>query len=173
MNAAEKLADPGFGNYMLNGLQEITLPEPPSYRPQTIGWAIFGGVVLLGLILWGIQQYRRWHRNRYRRAALHRLNELEQLTQQSTTRVAALRELSELLKRTALAAYPRQQVAALHGDDWLAFLDRTYNGNGFVQGDGWMLAQLPYQPPETLAQLPRETVVGLFSSVRGWIRFHR
>jgi hypothetical protein len=172
MNAAERLADPEFGSYMLNGLREIILPPPPSYRPQTIGWAILGGIALIALTLWSIQQYRRWHRNRYRRAALHRLTELEQLAQQSTTRVAALRELSELLKRTALAAYPREQVAPLYGDDWLTFLDRTYNGNGFAQGDGRMLAQLPYQPAETIAQLSPETFTGLIATVRQWIIAH-
>jgi hypothetical protein len=173
MNASERLADPEFGSYMLNGLREITLPPPPSYRPQTIGWAILGGIALIALTLWSIQQYRRWHRNRYRRAALHRLTELEQLAQQSTTRVAALRELSELLKRTALAAYPREQVAPLYGDDWLTFLDRTYNGNGFAQGDGRLLAQLAYQPSESLERLPADIIVGLFGNVRRWIRLHR
>lgn len=173
MNASERLADPEFGSYMLNGLREITLPAPPSYRPQTLGWAILGLIALFALTVWSIQQYRRWHRNRYRRTALHRLAELEQLAQQSTTRVAALQELSELLKRTALAAYPREQVAPLYGDDWLAFLDRTYQGKDFTQGDGQLLAQLPYQPLESLAQSPSEAVFGLFGSVRGWIRFHK
>jgi hypothetical protein len=173
MNASERLADPEFGSYMLNGLREITLPPPPSYRPQTIGWAILGGIALIALALWSIQQYRRWHRNRYRRAALHRLTELEQLAQQSTTRVAALQELSELLKRTALAAYPREQVAPLYGDDWLAFLDSTCSGNGFVQGDGRLLAQLAYQPLESLERLPSDAIVGLFGNVRRWISFHR
>jgi len=172
MNASERLADPEFGSYMLNGLREITLPPPPSYRPQTIGWAILGGIALLALTVWSIQQYRRWHRNRYRRAALHRLTELEQLAQQSTTRVAALQELSELLKRTALAAYPREQVASLHSDAWLAFLDNTYPGNDFTQEPGRFLAKLTYQAPDAVGQLSSETCNNLIAITRRWLTTH-
>ncbi|MGV2828014.1 DUF4381 domain-containing protein [Myxosarcina sp. GI1(2024)] len=173
MTAAERLTDPSFGNYMLNGLREIALPEPPNYRPQTVGWAILAGVALLGLMLWGIQCYRIWRQNRYRRAALKRLAELERLSRQSSTKTEALRELPALLKRTALTVYPREQVAQLYGDDWLTFLDSTYNGDDFIRGDGRLLSQLPYQPPEAIAQLSALVVNGLISAARNWIASHQ
>lgn len=173
MNATERLADPGFGSYMLNGLREITLPELPSYRPQTIGWAILAGIALLGLALWSLQKYRIWHRNSYRRAALQRLAELEPLSQQPITQAKALKELSELLKRTALAAYPREQVAQLYGDAWLTFLESTYPGNHFTQGSGHLLSKLPYLPPEALNQLPAEAVKNLITTTRAWITTHQ
>jgi len=172
MNAAEKLADPGFGNYMLNGLQEITLPEPPSYRPQTLGWKILVVIGLILLVLWSIQRYQIWHRNRYRRAALKQLKELEQHSQDLSNRVEVLKELPVLLKRTALAAYPREQVASLHGNEWLTFLDNTYPGNDFTQGNGQLLAQLAYQPPQAIAQLPAETFTDLIATTRRWITRH-
>jgi len=172
MNAAERLADPSFGNYMLNGLREIALPEPPSYRPQTIGWAILAVTCLLALTLWSLQQYRSWQRNRYRRVALRQLAELEQRARQPATRAAALQELSKLLKRTALATYPRDRVARLHGESWLAFLDRTYDGNDFANGRGQHLVQFSYQPPDTIARLSLETIDGAIASVRDWIVRH-
>lgn len=172
MNAAERLADPGFGNYMLNGLREITLPEPPSYRPQTLGWAILGSLVLLGIVIGSFQQYRHWRRNRYRRAALKQLAALEQHVQQSATRIDALQALSQLLKRTALAAYPREQVAQLYGENWLSFLDATYNGTGFTQGEGRLLSELAYRHPGAIAQLSDEEIDGLMDAAGRWIRGH-
>jgi hypothetical protein len=173
MNATDRLADPGFGNYMLNGLREVTLPEPPSYRPQTMGWVILAIAGLLLLSLWSIQRYRTWRKNRYRRAALHQLKSLEQLAQDPSHRLEALRALPILLKRTALAAYSRDQVASLHSDDWLAFLDQTHPGNDFTQGDGRLLVQLAYQSPTAIAQLSSETVAQLISISRTWIAHHR
>jgi len=40
--------------------------------------------------------------------------------------VPALRALPELLKRTALAAWPRSDVARLSGSRWLSFLEKAY-----------------------------------------------
>ena len=173
MNASERLADPSFGNYMLNGLREISLPEPPSYLPQTIGWAILGGIMLVALMLWGIILYQSWRRNRYRRLALLRLQELEQGAYQADTQATTLKELPILLKQTALAAYPRKQVASLSSDRWLTFLDNTYNGQGFTQGEGHLLAEIAYQPAEAIAQLPSEKVSNLISLVRNWIAHHQ
>ena len=171
MNAAERLADPDFGNYMVHGLREIALPEPPSYRPQTIGWAILAGLALLGLLIWGIQRYRRWRRDRYRRAALQRLAALEKLA--PVDQATALTQLPLLLKQTALAAYPREQVAQLSGKTWLTFLDGTYPGQSFTQGSGCLLAQLPYQPPAHLRQLPAANVTALIAAARTWIATHQ
>ncbi|MBN8910366.1 MAG: DUF4381 family protein, partial [Rhodospirillales bacterium] len=50
----------------------------------------------------------RWRRNRYRRAALRELGRLPR-----TGNVVPA--LAALLKRTALAAFPRERVAALTG----------------------------------------------------------
>jgi len=173
MTPAQRLNDPGFGNYMLNGLQEISLPQPPSYQPQTIGWAILAGIITLGLIGWGVQRYRLWFRNRYRRAALQRLAQLESLAQQASTQAAALQALSGLLKQTALAVYPREQVAHLSGEDWLNFLDCTYPGQGFTRGRGRLLCHLAYQSPVAIAQLPPDQVTGLMATAHDWIKHHR
>ncbi len=73
--------------------------------------------------------------------------------------------LAEILRRTALVAFPRADVAALHGERWLDFLDRTYGGCGFRNGPGRAVATAPYArfvgPPD-LAPLAFE-----------WVRGHR
>lgn len=169
MKAADKLSEPGFGNVMLNGLHEIELPEPPSYRPQTIGWAILLAIALVAIVILGSLCYRNWQANRYRREALHRLAELEQAAMKIETRSSALVELPLLLRQTALSAFPREEIVQLSGESWLKFLDQSYGGSAFTQGTGQLIAQLAYQPPLALDRIPNETVINLIGLVRTWI----
>ena len=53
-------------------------------------------------------------------------------------------QLSLLVRRTALAAFPREQIAPLSGAAWLAFLDRSSGGTEFSRGPGRWLASAPY-----------------------------
>ena len=76
--------------------------------------------------------------NAYRRAGLAELLRLKSLsTGNELSQVAAV---SELLKRVALAAWPRQVVASLTGKAWLQFLDQTTGGITFTSGPGSILA---------------------------------
>ena len=79
-----------------------------------------------------------------------------------------LAELSLLVRRTALAAFPRETVAPLAGPAWLAFLDRSYGGQGFSLGAGRLLVSALYQraPPDSTE------VRSLADLVRKWIRVH-
>ncbi len=45
-----------------------------------------------------------------------------------------VRGLSRLLRRFALARFPRTMVAGLTGDAWLGFLDRIPDDNAFIPG---------------------------------------
>lgn len=71
---------------------------------------------------------------------------------------AYLRALSVLLRRVVLARLPKEQVAAIGGDAWLALLDRIADSNEFSQGVGRVLDDGPYAPsvsfdPEALHSL--------------------
>ena len=96
----------------LEGLLEIGLPPPVSYAPETAGWWILLAALLLAALLLAWRWRRSWTANRYRREALAELAALE-----AGPGGAAL--LPELVKRTALAAAPREKVAALSGEKWL------------------------------------------------------
>lgn len=100
---------------LLELLEPIPEPTPISYWPETAAWGwVLAVLVCLALAL-GAKALARWRANAYRRAALSELRGLAD----------APSEQAKLLRRTALVAFPRQDVASLIGDDWLGFLDRT------------------------------------------------
>lgn len=165
----DKLSEPSFGNVLLNGLHEIEIPEPPSYRPQTSGWLILLVAGLLAIALLSYRYYRQWQANRYRREALERLTAIENAIASTEQRPDALAQLPVLIKQTALSAFPREEVAQLSGESWLRFLDRSYGGQAFTQGTGRVLLQIAYQPPSTLAQISEKTSTDLIALVRQWI----
>ena len=80
-------------------LKELALPAPVSYAPQTWGWWVLLGVLILLTLIITIRRYRQWRRDAYRREALARLAQLRSRSDD----LNALRELPELLKRVALS----------------------------------------------------------------------
>ena len=58
-------------------------------------------------------------------------------------------DLSRLIRRMVLAVRPREEIAALTDQDWLAELDRLCGDNRFSQRLSGVLLNTPYQPPVT------------------------
>lgn len=148
------------------GLIDIPLPREVSLWPQT--WeARIATILVLGFaiaLVWRVVHVRR--ANRYRRAALAELEAIKRASSPAPTELLA--RLSLLVRRTALAAFPRQQVAPLVGPAWLSFLDHSYGGREFSEGVGRLLVTGPYRngAPED-AEL-----ASLVALVRRWIKVH-
>jgi hypothetical protein len=79
--------------------------------------------------------------------------------------------LPALVKRTALMAFPRQQVASLSSTAWLEFLDRTGHTDAFTRGRGQLLPVLAYDP-HAASRLASQDMAALFRVVSTWIRRH-
>ncbi len=125
----------------LGKLRDIHVPGPVSWWPPATGWWILGLFVWLGLAL-GTWLYLRHLRDRWRRAAIEELRRLRNLEPE-----AVVREISVLLRRVALHRYPREEVASLSGEAWLAFLDGALGTDApFQNGAGRILAVGPYAP---------------------------
>jgi hypothetical protein len=146
---------------LLDQLHDIVEPPPVSMMPATWGWAVVGAAMLavLGLLLWLYARHRR--ATAYRRAALAELDMLAPRLEAGDA--TALAAAETLLRRTALAAFPRAQVATLTGSDWLAFLDRT---GGDFAAVGPALAAAPYAPA------PAFDGAAALRAARHWIARH-
>jgi Ca-activated chloride channel family protein len=140
---------------LLDLLEPVPEPDPISLWPQTAGWIWLGLAIAAGLLLLIHQLRRRRRRDAYRREALTAL----EAAGGDPVAIAAI------LRRTALAAYPRRDVASLHGPDWLAFLDQTYDGSGFANGPGRFVVIAPYVTVDVPAALG--------AVVKDWIRTHK
>jgi hypothetical protein len=156
-------------NPALETLRDIVLPDPASWAPQTIGWWVLLALLIIAGVAAGIAMRRRRRANWYRRWALAELDRIEVALSDPAARTQALVELPALVKRTALAAFPRHTVASLSADSWLRFLDESYGGNGFTAGPGRLLPALAY----TGGDFTGESLGELAALVREWIRRHR
>ena len=82
-----------------------------------------------------------------------------------------LSDLSALLKRVALAAYPRGEVASLSGASWVSFLDRTLGGTEFSGGPGRVLGFVSYDG-RILDEVGESEVESILMLCGKWIRTH-
>jgi hypothetical protein len=158
---------------MIEGLHEITLPEVVSYMPRTVGWLIVT-VLLLALGTWVAFRWSRYRQaNRYRSLALKRLTELECGFAVAQQRAGALITVPRLVKRVALEAYPREDVASLSEKSWLEFLDESYGGTGFTDGPGRLLPVLSYVSPTSFQNIRDKEISELMELVKRWVKKHR
>ena len=151
---------------LLNSLRDIHEPAPPGLWPPAPGWWMLGAVVAGALVAALLEGLRRRRAARPVRAAL---DELDAWTATAAARDphAAADELAALLRRVALVRYPRERVAALTGDDWLAFLDATTGSRAFSEGPARILGNDRHAPD---VHLDPEAVDAL---ARAWLRAHR
>ena len=142
-------------------MHDLARPEPVAWLPQTAGfWVVAAWLLAMGLLALGYA-YMRWRRNRYRREAIGLLEAIETGSGAGT----AGSEIASVLKRTALIAYPRQQVAPLHGAAWADFLRASCDHDAVVEHAASDLAGAAY----------RRDVDGaaLIAAARRWIEVHR
>lgn len=146
---------------LVERLQDIFLPAPVALVPETVGWLILGGWGLAVAVIAAAHALLRWHRNRYRREAEAALALIEGQLEADPDALAAV---GTLLKRTAMTAYAREQVASLHGSAWAAFLREKVPGDSRVSVAAPGLARVAYQPVDNPA--------AIIEAARRWIRHH-
>lgn len=143
-------------------LRDIHFPHAIGAWPPAPGWWI-AAVLLIALVAGLIFLLVKWiRRNRYRKLALQQLAKLNQKNPGQY-----LQQLNQLLKQTALAAQPRQEIAGLSGQHWLQFLDSSGNTQHFCEGAGKILADGPYSPAVENINTSELTEI-----VQQWIKRH-
>ncbi len=132
-------------------------PEPIliSMVPQTWGWTVLAAVFLIGVgsTIYLLVRYRR--SNTYRRLALMELKQAGD----DPARAA------NILRRAALTAFPRNEVAGLHGQDWLNFIQQSAEKIQFSYEAGQSLLQAPYREGKEDPKVAK--------LARDWITLHK
>ena len=183
----------------IDQLKEMALPAPVSYAPQTWGWWALLALLIITLVVTGARRYWQWRRDRYRREALVRLEELLRRSND----LSALRELPELLKRVAISmpnakpvgasllakralhstslatdttpsragSLPQGSPGALGNEDWQAFLQR-HSKQPLPSDFSQQLARLAYAPDAILLAMPNDQRQQLFNTCKTWVERH-
>lgn len=126
----------------LERLHDVVSLPPVSWWPVAPGWygLAFVATVALIALLWRLRRHRL--RDRYRHEALA---ELAALRTESLPAPSAVARRMVLLKRTALSAYPRAEVASLSGAAWWRYLDEHIDEPLFAPGLGAACEALAYR----------------------------
>jgi hypothetical protein len=138
-------------------LHDFYQPQPPSWMPHTVGWYFVFALVVVFAAWPAWRAWAHWRRNRYRRVAIRELKTIEASA------------IPSLLKRTALAAWPREQVASLSAEQWLRFLEKHAPGKELSKEAGRLLVEVDYRE----ARLTAEQEIALRKAAGDWIRGHR
>lgn len=107
----------------LDRLHDLVLPPAVPWWPPAPGWYVVIALALTAAAWMALRSWKRWESNAYRREAARELASLE-----SSAAIA------ELLRRTALAIAPREEIAEKTGTAWL----------------DWLAAHFPEPMPDTV-----------------------
>ena len=155
----------------LQNLHDIVVPADVAWWPWAPGWYFVAGAVMVALAYFVYRKLRQVRKNRYRVLALRELAEIR-----LGSETAAVLQIPVLLKRAALSAWPRAEVAALSGADWHRFLDRTGATNRFSSGAGQVLDSLAYGGAEAVAAGDGKLdgkLEGAIKAAEFWLKHHR
>jgi len=156
----------------LQNLNAIVLPAPVDWWPLAIGWYVVFGIVLIVIGWIGYRSVQGWIANRYRRTALQKLQLLANDIQGGVNRDSSLRQVPILLKRTALSAYPREQVASLAGKDWFDFLNSNVRNPPFSESNFVILDKVSYSCGE-LSDIDTHSITALLNASKQWLKNHQ
>lgn len=144
-------------------LREIHLPDPIGWWPLAPGWYLLAIGSIIGLVIIMMWLRRCYLNGQAKREALRLLSIYQQQYRPEVDSQLMSARLSGLLKRVALAYYPREKVARLQGDEWIDFLNKTSKKMDFSLVRVALLEQ-PYNPTN------KHDLSLLFSMARTWIK---
>ncbi|RUR18386.1 DUF4381 domain-containing protein [Legionella sp. km535] len=144
-------------------LKDIHLPDPIGWWPLAPGWYVLMSMMFLLIIGIAYWSYKRHINGLAKRKALGLLHIYkENYLKDRNVQIASAR-ISELLRRVALVYFPRAEVASIHGDDWIDFLNKSSKNIDFKQVKA-MLLESPFKTAESVNLDP------LFTCAEQWIK---
>ena len=103
----------------LDQYHDVIVPPAIGLFPLAEGWYMLLALITALSLYLAINALRAYLRNSYRREALAESRVIHALKDDG----ARFHRLLKLLRRTAVAAYGREKIAALDGKVWWSFLD--------------------------------------------------
>jgi GNAT superfamily N-acetyltransferase len=146
-------------------LRDLHPPAEPPWWPPAPGWwiAALTGAILVALAIgYALPRWRSW---RLRRRLLAALEAIALRHRAGALATATAAEVSQLLRRAALECFPQSRAAGLHGEEWIAFLERCDKAPGRFRALHEALSVAPYARPGS-----SDDASALLLAARGWLR---
>jgi hypothetical protein len=146
-----------------------------------VGWHILLLWLVAIVLLGAWHRYQKYRANAYRREAQKRLLEITKAPKTDISNgIETGYAIAVLLKQTALAAYPRHQVASLYGARWADFLRSSSNNDSRVCAVADRLAFAAYRKDVKIgdrfdghSSVRSETDLELAEAAAQWIKVHQ
>jgi hypothetical protein len=148
----------------LANLHPLREPAFIGWWPLAPGWWLLLALALICLATVVYFLVRRYRARAYRRRALAQLQQLQQAYQGDGDASTYIGRANALLKTVALISYPRRQVAASNGEEWLAFLNGSMKSSEQFESAFVTAAYQKDCPELNMAQVHRVA--------RSWIKQH-
>ena len=149
-------------------LRDIHGLDAVSWLPLAAGWWYLLGAFIAVLLLVGIRYWIIYNGPwlGWRGDARRQLRRLKKALSKGEPRDIAS-QLSELLRRIAMARSGRREAAGITGDAWLLWLEE-HDESGFDwRTRGQVLLVAPYMPPEMVVQ--KEELGKLIRAAMRWV----
>ena len=141
-------------------------PDPISFSFDTPGWYFLGGIVFILSCLLLLRVIKNYRKNAYRRDAIEKLGQIENESQKGVNYIT-LNHIFTLLKIVAFETYGRHEVAAMHGSEWLTFLESKAANVSFNKYEEDI-----YRAVYKEEKVPETVVIELISQSKKWIQTH-
>lgn len=150
---------------VLSQLRDIHLPEESLFIfPLAPGWWISFLLIALALALFFFQKSQWTKKLKLKQTALQKLKEIEKKYSVDNNAQITLQAVSILIKKYALCRYDAHTVAALTGEEWLKFLDKTGHTRAFTQGLGRAISEDRFKKASAVP------IKDFLSVTRAWIK---
>lgn len=150
----------------LTQLKDIHLPSPISWWPLAPVWYLLITFSIFSLIIFIYYLHKKYTHTLAKKQALILLKQYQKNYETNPHVPLTSAQISELLRRVALAYYPREQVASLYGEEWVTFLNQTAKGVDFYSLKS-LLLEAPFKAEEVMNLKP------LFDAAQLWIKQRR
>lgn len=111
------------GEMLKPELGPLIEPEAVKFTFDTPGWYVLAGLILLFAIILSLKWFKNYKKNAYRRKAIKEIESNKQ---------SEINEVLVLLKIVATTTFGRKEVAQLHGNEWLQFLESKAKNTPFT-----------------------------------------
>jgi hypothetical protein len=156
----------------LAALHPLREPTAIGWWPLAPGWWVLIAVAILATAILFYYLMRRYQANAYRRLALKQLHAIQECYANSARDDKCLQNTASdsnaLLKSVALRVFPRHDIAALSGQAWMDFLNKTRRSESVDTEFSTAFTNAAYLP-----KAPDLDAEQLFRACQNWINKHR